>query len=837
MRIGTVPALFALTLFLSAGLLFLIQPMVGKMVLPLLGGSPAVWNTCMVFFQTLLLLGYIYAHKLTSLKSTKQQVVTHLAVLALSLIALGAGLLFTQNHSAIPVLTSFAPEGGNFPFFNVLLILLVAVGVPFFAVATTAPLLQRWFGFTGHQSAKDPYFLYAASNAGSLLSLVSYPFLTEPMLRVVEQTWVFAAGFGLLAVFIAMCGVASLNPMRPPSLLLPQTEFTPVPELRSSRKWRWFGLAFIPSSLMLGVTNHLTTDIASIPLLWVVPLALYLFSFVIAFARGSDKLIPLLSNLSPVVTLLLIFSVTSSIGLSVFVQIALHLMAYFLSALLLHTELAALRPDTKYLTTFYIWMSFGGVAGGIFNSLIAPIAFPHHYEYAIAIIIGCFLLPRGSSTQKIDLPKPDPRQLFKLIVTVVVPLIMITLSMGLRIADSWQWVVDLIFWLTNKINSVAMSCGVGLRLDTSTVRSFLIFAPTCLLSFLFIDRPVRFGLAIASIFFVHHYIIIKDVNIRETRRSFFGVLQIRNEPVQYQYNGESIERPFHMLSHGTTIHGRQFAEDIPGRQYGEKSQPLTYYHRTGPVGDLVQETVRLHPNTKIGVVGLGTGSMAAYANRGQSFDFYEIDQLVVRLVEPPTHFTYLSEARARGAEVNLVMGDARLTLAKNVDKKYHLLLIDAFSSDAIPIHLMTVEALKMYKERLTDDGLLTFHVSNRYLRLEPVVAALAKECGMSCRVRTDSVEEASPGTPPGRTSCTWIVLAKSPEQLNPAFTIGFGSEPAMAAVVGGATYAAPSRWIPLETMDGVDAWTDDYASVPQVIRSKEFQWFRRQLGFIIPNLE
>jgi hypothetical protein len=835
-----VPALFAVTLFVSAGLLFLIQPMVGKMVLPLLGGSPAVWNTCMVFFQALLLLGYLYAHKLSGLNTTRRQVAVHLGVLAFAVFMLAAGVLFTPNRSAVPVFSFLAPEGGGFPFFNVVLILTVAVGVPFFAIATSAPLLQRWFAGTGHPSAKDPYFLYAASNAGSLLSLVGYPLVTEPSLRVVEQTWVFAAGFVILFVLIALCGWAAMNPLKPPSLIGPADYEPGTPEIPQSRKLRWLILAFVPSSLMLGVTTHLTTDIASIPLLWVVPLALYLLTFIVAFARGSHRLIPLLGNLAPVTTLLLVFTITSAIGLSVFLQIVLHLLAFFFLALLMHTELAAARPDPRHLTTFYIWMSLGGVAGGVFNSLIAPVAFPQVIEYSVAIVVGCLLLPRGEKQPSGG--EPDPRAGIRLMVDLMIPFVMILICMGLKMFENMPASWSLSTWLSNNMNRFASYCDIALRIDRETVRSFLVYAPACLLSFFFIDRPLRFGLAVLAILFIHHFTSSVSRSILETKRSYFGVLQIRDEQHKYWEGDQSIDVSFRVLSHGTTIHGRQFTQDVPGTLYGSKSEPLTYYHRTGPVGDLVRDTERLHPDMHVGVVGLGTGSVAAYAGAGQAITFYEIDPLVVRMVEPPNQFTYLHDAKQRGAEVKLEMGDARLTLARHTDRKYHLLLIDAFSSDAIPIHLMTVEAVKMYLDRLTDDGLLAFHVSNRYLRLEPVVAALAKECGLTCRVRSDECEDTignriipKPGVPPGRTSCTWIVLSKSADRLAPAFTAS--SDEPKAAVFGGASYAASPPWAALNPVAGVDAWTDDYASVPQVIRSNEFQWFRRKLGFTIPDLE
>jgi len=386
-----VPALFALTMFLSATLLFMVQPMVGKMVLPHVGGNPAVWNTCMVFFQALLLLGYWYAHKLTGLRSQAKQVAIHIGVLTIGGAVLAVAALLTPGHSAVPILKSLAPEGGSLPFFAVISMLAVAIGLPFLAVSTSAPLLQRWFTATAHPSAKDPYFLYAASNAGSLISLLGYPLFTEPTFHTVQQTWLFAGGFLFLIGLSIQCGRAAMNPLRPAGKELPEA---PVAEPRLGQKLRWLGRAFVPSSLMLGVTTHMTTDVGSVPLLWVIPLALYLLTFIIAFARTPAWYKLILGNAAPVAMLLLIFTMVAKYDVvSHFLMLAMHLTAYFLLALLMHTELANDRPHPKFLTNYFLWISFGGVLGGLFNAIVAPLLFPQAFEYPIAIAIGCMLIP------------------------------------------------------------------------------------------------------------------------------------------------------------------------------------------------------------------------------------------------------------------------------------------------------------------------------------------------------------------------------------------------------------------------------------------------------------
>jgi hypothetical protein len=837
-----VPALFAVTLFASAALLFLVQPLVGKMVLPLLGGSPAVWNTCMVFFQAVLLLGYLYAHKLASVRDTRRQVWIHLAVIGAGAAALGVAAVLTPTP--VPVLSSLAPRGDGFPILNVLAILAVGVGVPFFVVSTTAPLLQKWFVATGHPSARDPYFLYAASNAGSLLTLLAYPLAVEPLMRVADQAWVFATGFAAVAVLVAVCGRAAANPLRPPSLTLtPQAEASNG-DISTRRKMLWLALAFVPSSLMLGVTTHLTTDIAAIPLLWVLPLALYLLTFIIAFARGSHTLLGLLSNATPVATLLLVFGVTSGIELSVFLQVLIHTGVFFLVALTCHTRLAAVRPDARHLTTFYLWVSLGGVAGGVFNGLLAPVLFPQVIEYSTALAAGCLLLP--PTRAKDEAPGAENREGLRLMVDLMVPFAMVLVCFGLRVFDGMppaEWVNKQVAAGLNWLFGLSP---LSLRVDVRTIGLFVVFAPPCLIAFAFADRPVRFGLAVLGILFIHHYTMGVNKATVANARSYFGVLRVWDDRPVLDYGNGEMEVRMRVLGHGTTVHGRQFLSNAPGYDGSAIDEPLTYYHRHGPVGDLFRDTLARHPDARVGAIGLGTGSVSAYLGGEQSITFYEIDPMVKRLVDNQPgddgYFSYLGRARERGAAVDFVFGDARLTLARQTERKYHLLLVDAFTSDAIPIHLLTVEAMRVYGDRITDDGLIAVHVSNRYLRLEPVVAAIAEKCGLVCRERTDDCEEVRHGrsvskwgVAPGRTSCTWIVLAKTPARLDPQYTTF--AEPGVAAVLGG-TAAAQTRWVGIPTHPGVDAWTDDYASVPQVIRSKEFQWFRRKLGFTVhPDLD
>ena len=878
------PALFALTMFLSATLLFMVQPMVGKMVLPHVGGNPAVWNTCMVFFQALLLLGYWYAHKLTGLRSQAKQVAIHIGVLTLGGAVLAAAALLTPGHSAVPILKSLAPEGGSLPFFAVISMLAVAIGLPFLAVSTSAPLLQRWFTATAHPSAKDPYFLYAASNAGSLISLLGYPLFTEPTFRTVQQTWLFAGGFLILIGLSIQCGRAALNPLRPAGKELP--EF-PAAEPRLGQKLRWLARAFVPSSLMLGVTTHMTTDVGSAPLLWIIPLSLYLLTFIIAFARTPAWYKLILGNAAPVAMLLLIFTMVAKYDVvSHFLMLAMHLTAYFLLALLMHTELANDRPHPKFLTNYFLWISFGGVLGGLFNAVVAPLVFPLAFEYPIAIAIGCMLIPaakRGPAEPGAEGSVESAG--IALFLDILIPIAMLAVCAALVSLGRYETFRTACDWVADATRLV----------DGKIVVLFAVFAPPCLFCFLFIDRPLRFGLCAAAILASSAFRDLargydpKTEMSRESIRSYFGIMRLDGypqdnavTPANYLYplrlvksDGDAIAGFYDValalridtrdMSHGTTLHGRQFqgryrvplprADDKAKREFepreysvapmlrddlralgafsvwesiallgakeswDQSGDPLTYYHRTGPVGAMFREAFARKGLPKVGMVGLGTGSGAGYAIAGQEMTFYEIDPAVKTMIDGGKHFTYVTDARKRGAHVDIVMGDARLMLEKYNGPKYDLLLIDAFSSDSIPHHLLTVESVKLYSERIAKNGLLAMHVSNRYLRLEPIVAAIAAQHGMSCRIWEDKSNPM-----PGKTESSWIVLAPTEADLGPAFVESSSS-----------TVELPWKSIPVNPE--IPPWTDDYQDILRIIQSKELQTLRWRLGLPTPIRE
>jgi len=812
-----VPVLFAATLFLSASLLFMIQPMVGKMVLPLLGGSPAVWNACMVFFQLLLLLGYQYAHHLTGKYSPRKQWAIHLLVLGLPIAAFFLSITFGTRHSPIAIAESLAPGGDeSSPILSVLTMLTIAIGVPFFVISTSAPLLQRWFTATGHPSARDPYFLYSASNAGSLISLLGYPLLIEPNMTIDQQAWMFAIGFAFLSVLVFFCGQAAANPIGapPPStatslkassrnVLLGKASNTATPVIEEPppsllRRVKWVALAFVPSSLMLGVTFHMTTDIASIPLLWVIPLALYLITFIIAFGRVPDWFRLVIGNAAPVMILLLVFVMISDVNPGYFIKMVLHILTFFAVALMCHYELARDRPSPEYLTKFFLLMSVGGVLGGIFNSLLAPLIFPYAYEYPLVLVISCLMVPRlltEGTDEEVRFPRSTLGSLISHIksrpiyLDFIIPLI-VGLGFYALVRISHQ------SWYLERQKNIAQS----LDLSQDTVRAVLIFAVPVMVCFFFVDRPLRFALCVAAILGYHTYREIGS-GVIYSERSFFGILKIEEDfdyqrPIFRNSDGEltwSGRIEYHRLVHGTTLHGTQIRRMdnnvfdtlqfltalnpwdnlvVAGANhaFNPREEPLTYYHRTGPVGAMFSELRSrkggIDAKADVAMVGLGTGSASCYVLPGQRLTFYEIDPAVKHLVaDTDKYFTYVTDGKKRaqsqaGGDVDIRMGDARLKLKDDTDRKYALLLVDAFSSDSIPVHLLTKEAVQLYLDRMTEDGLLGLHISNRWVRLEPVVAAIARDLGLTARVWNDDKEGR-----PGKTASSWVVLARRPEYL------------------------------------------------------------------------
>jgi hypothetical protein len=657
-----------------------------------------------------------------------------------------------------------------------------------------------------------------------------------------------------------------------------------------------------------------------------------LLTFIIAFARLPEWFKPVIGNLSPVMTLLLVFvlisGVTSLGGFTAFMALGIHLAVYFTTALLMHFQLASERPKPRYLTEYFIWISVGGVLGGIFNALIAPMVFPQSYEYPIAIAVGCLLIPvldlstgfvRSSRRKKIDFA-----------LDLIVPVAMAGLVFWLThmANETPTWLYQTCVWIAEKTTKVMGYANLQAGITWNTIRLLVLYALPCVVCFFFIDRPIRFGLCVAALLGICYFRNAQSDNIEAGDRSFFGILRVEktdsvgpklfhfltNTPAdkvpEVDAHGalggglvnlvHSLEfrkyevvaaKDFHMhkLLHGTTLHGMQAVEghalahlltdpslvNLNGRAnvrelsaealtrdyirligsangwdalflgalptaWDFRQEPLTYYHRTGPVGEIFRRLRQVNPTGDVGMVGLGTGSVACYALPGQNLTFYEIDRSVIKLVEDGKYFTFVKAARARGAKVDFVLGDARLQLEEDKERKFSLLLVDAFSSDSIPVHLLTREAMELYKQRLAPGGLLALHISNRYVMLEPVVARLAETANMTARVFNDNSEGY-----PGKTASSWVVLANKDEDLGPEL-LGGNFDLRFGAVAGGFGYMitdnpgssmnlASFPWRQLKIEKVVEAWRDDYADVLRVMRMEEIQAIRRYFGLPVPG--
>lgn len=733
-------ALYVLTLFTSALLLFLVQPMVGKMILPGLGGTPAVWTTCMVFFQAMLLAGYAYAHGAAARLSTRRQILLHLCVLLLPVAVL-----------PICVARAAAPPSTDSPTAWLLLQLLLGIGLPFFVVSSSAPLLQNWFARTGHRDARDPYFLYAASNTGSLLALLGYPLLVEPRLSLADQSQAWTWGYGLLALLIAACSAALWrSPVRDRTLLSPLEPGSPSrTEISLRTRFTWVLLSAIPSSLMLGVTTCITTDLAAVPLMWVLPLALYLLTFVLVFAR--TRIIPhrLVVKLFPFLVLpmgiLLFFRPDRMEWLIVLA----HLGTFFVAAMLCHGELVERRPSSSRLTEFYLFMSVGGVLGGLFNAVVAPQVFTGIVEYPLVLALACLALPKAAAAPAA--PDSDRAMTRRDVLGPALLAVLAAAVLGVLHAASWHraaWAPPMVF--------IALSLGC----------------------FAFKARPVRFGLSYGVLLMTVAVLAdLRTGNVLHAERNFFGVKRVVVDP----------EGRLRLLVHGTTSHGCQpLAAD-------HARDPSSYYHRTGPIGDLFavfndggEAGVR---ECRVGIIGLGVGAVAAYAQPGQHFTFFEIDPAVERIARDPRFFSYLADCRGT---CDVVLGDGRLTVAAMPDGHFDLLVLDAFSSDSVPTHLLSREAVALYLSKLSDEGMLGFHVSNRFFDFETLLARAAADMGLVCLARFD--HQVSPTQAAnGKLASHWVVMGRRGARLD-----GLAHRPG---------------WRVPESRFGMRAWTDQYCDV------------------------
>jgi hypothetical protein len=722
-----VVVLFSLALLVSAALLFLLEPMVGKFVLPLLGSAPEVWPTTVLFFQAALLAGYGFAH-LTSRLAARRQAVLQLGLLAAAAVVLPIG---------VPDAT---PPDSEQPIPWLVALLATTAGLPFFALAANGPMLQRWLAATRHRAARDPYFLFAASNGGSLLGLLAYPLLLEPLLSLDGQGGAWTIGYAVgFALVLASAIVLWRQPPAEPAAVEPPPE--PVPW---RRRLLWLALAAAPASLMLGTTTYLTRDVSPIPLLWVIPLALYLLTFVVAFSpwTNAERLTVLGRRLLPVAAIALAYTLVIGAEGPLAALIAIHLAGLVVAGLLCHGRLAADRPHTGRLTEFYLWVALGGALGGAFNAVFAPLAFPGLVEYPLAIVAACLLRPAP--------PKKRP-ELLEFMLRTARPTRWMDLGVPLLLAGA----VALVLLATRDADGVVptdvrgavagIACGLALNLTR---------------------RPVRFGLALGAIFLAGT--IGASQEVLERDRSFFGIYRVV----------ASDDGRLHELYSGTTLHG---AERVgPGRP-----EPVSYYHPASPAAQAFRD---LPPaaTRRVAAIGLGTGTLACHARRGSGLTFYEIDPAVVRIARDERYFTFMRDCPVRP---RVVVGDGRRSVGREPESSFGLVVVDAFNSDAIPVHLITREAIELYLSRTGSGGSLLFHISNRYLDLEPVLGNIAGELGLTCRIRTDFPTDAEDER--GYEPSTWSLLARSP--------VDFGG------------ILNDSAWSECATSDA-EVWTDDYSS-------------------------
>lgn len=778
----TLVRLFTMTSFLSAALLFMVQPLFAKLLLPLLGGTPAVWNTCQMFFQIALLAGYGYAHLLTTRCSARTQGIVHAVVVVL------AGVVSVPIQ--LPV--GWSPPGEASPLGWLLVVLAVSVGAPFFALSATAPLLQRWLSHSRDRSAHDPYFLYAASNLGSMGILLAYPFVLEPLLRLRQQSVAWGVGYGGFAVAMLVCCLARTRCRASPTELVHDSdavhehEAVPVMRVRFnalpptwSQRMIWLLLAFIPSSWMLGVTTHLTTDLSPVPLLWIVPLTGYLLTFVIVFSRRPLLPHGLMRTLFPVGLVSLAAATAFS---ELWTQIAVHLVAFGLGAMVCHGELARRRPTAAHLTEFYFWMSLGGCGGGVLHALVAPVLFPLAFEYPLTVALACLFVGFGrhdGDEADFDGPAraPDRERSAK-----------VRRTEASRSASSPHDKADSRLSGPGAIRTgvVLLSAAVaGLMwlclpmTGTPNAVTWVMLGVPVLLVLLWIDIPKVFALLVTVLLVARQIEPPIEGDVLFTGRSFFGIHRVVRRNNAHQ----------HQLVHGATVHGIQSL--LPDR----RCEPLAYYHPSGPLGD-VFATLRDHPTgRRVALIGLGAGATVSYAEPGRRFTLYEIDPVVKRIAESPDLFRYLSDCGRDSYDI--VLGDGRLKLREAASRAYGLIIFDAFSSDAIPLHLLTREAFEIYLTKLDDRGWLVFHVSNLHLDLVPVLADLAADRGLTGFVRRDlALSDAAFAA--GKSPSTYVVLARDRSHLLGLPQLRDWSDTASQA-------------------KGV-VWTDDYANVLSTLK-------------------
>lgn len=709
---------FMSSIFTSAFLLFAVQPMFSKMVLPLLGGSPGVWSVAMVVFQALLLAGYGYAHLSTKFLSLKASALVHAGLYGVAALSLPLAVNTTLGE---------APASGQE--FWLAGVFLLSVGLPFFAVSANGPLLQTWFSKSSHPTASDPYYLYRASNLGSFASLILYPIAIEPLMTLNAQTQSWAVGFGVLGLMLGAC--AALVAVNPSIVQKGAAKEEPVAAPTARTILGWIALSFIPSAMLVAITAYLSTDVAAAPFLWVVPLAIYLASFVVVFRDPPPIRMSLLEMMLPLLALFPARGMVlpfDSLGVALSINLAFLLLVTFVC----HGRLYTQRPAAQHLTSFYLWMSFGGVLGGAFCGLAAPALFNRLTEYPLLVLASLMVLPAVLNAS------------FRQLAAQIGPWVVAALALGFVVA-------------TNR--------------DTFTLPVLsVIFTGLVVAGILSFRVPLTaVGIAVAIV-------ILGAFGIKEeqSERSFFGVHRIFN----------SDDGQYRKLAHGTTIHGSILIRNKDGAPLPARPEATTYYHPKGAMAGALRTIQNRDASPRhFAVVGLGTGAVVCNGRAQDRWTYFEIDPTVARIAADAAKFRYLS---ACAPDTDIVLGDARLTLAKSA-LRYDALIVDAFSSNAIPVHLLTREAVAMYLDRVAADGLVVLHISNRHMELESVLGAIARDLGVESRRKFHLV----PAGEEAISSSHVVALSRDPKALAALDAEG---------------------WQPIKDR-GTRVWTDDYSNI------------------------
>jgi hypothetical protein len=740
-----ISGLFAISLFTGAVLLFWVQPLIAKALLPAYGGVPEVWGGCIIFFQSVIVIAYGYVILLDKLFGLTRQVIIHIAVLALTVslaLPLNLGMMRSDwLYNQAPILSVLAE-------------LAITSGPPAFALATSSPLLQTWAARINPDFGQSVYSLYAVSNAGSLIATVGYPFLMEPALALTRQAGVWTGMY--LAYVLAVLACVWLVWRLGRAATLKSGVARPVatapgvvPDLSAENlspggeRWKWLLLSAVPASLLLSVTNYITSNITATPLLWLAPLTLFLLAFILAFTARPWRLKFKPELLSQGAAIILTLTLVAEATEPAWALALFHLAGFFILTAGATYQLAAIKPPVNRLPEYYLMIAVGGWLGGAFNTFLAPVVFDRHWEYPLIIVVACLVRRREKGA------KPAFRSALQDGVYA-----MLTGALALLLARFAG------FLQMDDLPRVALAFGL----------------PLVLANHLFRTRPLRFALALGAIVVAG---AISSETLNRTlysERNFFGDLRVTSA------------RDFSMnsLFHGNTVHGKQFTDSA------RRCDPISYFHPDGPFGDIVRAYEASRTPKSVAIIGLGVGAMTPYARSGHDWTFYELNPEVIKIARNKDYFTYLSDCA--GQEVRIVSGDARLKLREARDHGYGLIVFDAFNSDAIPTHLMTIEAIELYLSKLGANGLLAFHISDRSVDLRPALAAAAAASAAECLWRRDTQESSALG----KDASEWVALVRRSNSME-------GLSPLL-------------RWERI-TSDNHDAmWTDNYASLLKVIR-------------------